>query len=100
MTTSSARPWRLPVAVTTFLALAMPGCDDATDAPPEVVTRCGACHDVAALGAAAADDAGLAARDWAAVWPEVARVATGMPLPQAHAFIAERAERVLPFTVS
>lgn len=70
MTTSSARPWRLPVAVTTFLALAMPGCDDATDAPPEVVTRCGACHDVAALGAAAADDAGLAARDWAAAHGE------------------------------
>ena len=41
-----------------------------------------------------------AARDWAAAWPHVARVAAGLPLQQAHAFITERAERVLPFAVS
>ncbi len=37
-----------------------------------------------------------AARDWAAAWPEVARVTANLPLLQAHAIVAERAEGVLP----
>ena len=41
-----------------------------------------------------------AARDWAAAWPDVARAVAGMPLPDAHAAIVARAERVLPFVVS
>jgi hypothetical protein len=41
-----------------------------------------------------------AARDWAAAWPDVARVAAGMPLQQAHTVITARAERLLPFAVS
>lgn len=41
-----------------------------------------------------------AARDWAAAWPEVARSTAGLTLPQAHARITERAERLLPFAVS
>ena len=41
-----------------------------------------------------------AARDWAASWPEVGRIAGAMPLPEAHAFVTRRAEGVLPFTVS
>ena len=41
-----------------------------------------------------------AARDWAASWPEVARIVRTMPLPEAHGFVTRRAEGVLPFTVS
>lgn len=41
-----------------------------------------------------------AARDWAAAWPGVARATAGMPLGEAHALIATRAEGVLPFEVS
>ena len=41
-----------------------------------------------------------AARDWATSWPEVARIVGKMPLPEAHAFVTQRAESLLPFTVS
>jgi hypothetical protein len=37
-----------------------------------------------------------AARDWAATWPDVARVTANLPLLEAHAIIAGRAEGVLP----
>jgi hypothetical protein len=40
------------------------------------------------------------ALDWAAAWPDVSRAVAGMPLPQAHAYITEHAEGVLPFAVS
>jgi hypothetical protein len=40
-----------------------------------------------------------AARDWAAAWPDVARATAGMPLQDAHALIAARAEGLLPFDV-
>lgn len=41
-----------------------------------------------------------AAREWAALWPNLSRAVAGMPLPQAHAAIVEHAEGVLPFVVS
>jgi hypothetical protein len=40
-----------------------------------------------------------AARDWAAIWPEVSRDALRLPLPGAHAVICDRAAGVLPFSV-
>jgi hypothetical protein len=41
-----------------------------------------------------------ASQGWAGAWPEVARVVAGLPLPDAHEFIARRAEGVLPFLPS
>lgn len=41
-----------------------------------------------------------AARDWAAAWPEVSRLAGRLPLPEAHALVCERAEGLLPCGVS
>ncbi len=38
-----------------------------------------------------------AAEAWAAAWPEVSRELTGLPLPEAHALLVERAEGTLPF---
>jgi hypothetical protein len=40
-----------------------------------------------------------AARDWAAIWPDVSRDALHLPLSEAHAVVCERAARVLPFSV-
>jgi hypothetical protein len=40
-----------------------------------------------------------AAEAWSAVWPELAREATGLPLPDAHRLIVRRAEGVLPCAV-
>jgi hypothetical protein len=40
-----------------------------------------------------------AAWEWSAVWPEVRRRIAGLPLPEAHEFMVERAEGVLPLEV-
>ncbi|HSL83569.1 MAG TPA: hypothetical protein VLF66_12410 [Thermoanaerobaculia bacterium] len=49
-----------------------------------------------------ADEARLAryreaAEPWAALWPEVARDVSGLPLQEAHRLVTSRAEGVLPF---
>lgn len=38
-----------------------------------------------------------AARDWAALWPELARQIAGLPLREAHPIVTSRAEEALPF---
>ncbi len=37
------------------------------------------------------------AKEWSAAWPEVRRRIAGLPLPEAHGIMVERAEGVLPF---
>lgn len=41
-----------------------------------------------------------AAEPWAAMWPEVAREVSGLPLGEAHRIVTSRAEGVLPFEPS
>lgn len=40
-----------------------------------------------------------AARDWSALWPEVARQIDGLPLGDAHRVVTSRAEKTLPFSL-
>lgn len=66
MTTRNHRYARPALWAAACLVLATAGCEDgADDALPDVVVRCDACHDAAALGTAV-EGAGLAPRDWAA----------------------------------